>query len=239
MTLSEVVLRETHDEFLLNMTRRFSSLRIFIWCNQENDVVEVNARNAEDYSIAMEEIRQNWYSEILEESSDNHLCYLSVHRCSCMSEDTMVRHIGTLDLLHVFPSVLEKGWAHHRIIAFNHIDLNKLFLRLEKAGWRFDVLRKTTLSGFIATGSTLQADVLFSHLTEKQIDALLTAYNHGYYLLPRKAHVKEIASRSHVPTTTFHEHLKKAENKIVSALIPYVHLFKQASSEKRKGLKLK
>ena len=238
MTLFEVALKATRDVPFLNMTRRFPSLKMFIWCNTEHDVIEVIVENVEDYPLVIEEMRKCQILGIVEESSDNQRFYLIVHRCCCMLEDTMARHIGTLDLLHVFPTILEKGWEYHRIIAFRHEDLEELLRRLEKWGWVFKILRKVPFDGFIASSLTLTADALFSALTEKQIDALLTAYRNGYYRLPRRADVQTIAAKERVPRTTFQEHLKKAENKLVAALVPYMQLFNHAPIEKRQSLKI-
>ena len=69
-----------------------------------------------------------------------------------------------------------------------------------------------------------------SGLTEKQVDALLTAHRYGYYYLPRRADVQTIADRIQVPRTTFQEHLKKAENKLIAAFIPYVQMFKYSTT---------
>ncbi len=49
--------------------------------------------------------------------------------------------------------------------------------RLEAKGFVFDVVRKVPFDGFIASSLTLTADALLSNLTEKQTDALLTAYS--------------------------------------------------------------
>ncbi|MDH5754557.1 MAG: helix-turn-helix domain-containing protein [Candidatus Bathyarchaeota archaeon] len=238
MTLFEVVLKATRDVPLLNLTRRFPSLKMFIWCNREHDVIEVVVEDAEEYPLIIEEMRKCQILGIIEESSDGHRFYLIVHKCYCMLEDTIVRHIGTLDLLHVFPTILKNGWEYHRIIAFRHEDLEELFQRLEKWGWMFKILRKAPFDGFIASSLTLTADALFSDLTEKQIDALLTAHRHGYYKLPREADVQAIAAKKRVPRTTFQEHLKKAENKMVLALIPYVELYNHAPAAKKESLKM-
>jgi len=155
-----------------------------------------------------------------------------------MKGDTMARHIGTLDLLHIFPVILEKGWQYHRIIAFRHEDFEELLHRLEKAGWISKILRKVRFNGFIASSLTLTADALFSALTEKQINALLTAHKNGYYMLPRKADVQTIAAKEQVPRTTFQEHLKKGENKLLAALVPYIQLYNHAPTEKRKSLQI-
>jgi len=211
---------------------------MFIWCNKDHDVVEVIVKNEEDYPLVMEQMRKCEVLGIVEESSDDQKFYLLVHKCHCMKEDTMARHIGTLDLLHVFPVILEKGWQYHRVIAFRHEDFEELLHRLEKSGWILKILRKVPFDGFIASSLTLTADALFSGLTGKQIDALLTAHRNGYYMLPRRADVQTIAAKERVPRTTYQEHLKKAENKLLAALVPYIQLYNHAPTEKRKSLQV-
>ncbi|MCW3977416.1 MAG: helix-turn-helix domain-containing protein [Candidatus Bathyarchaeota archaeon] len=238
MTLFEVVLRVSSNDGFVNLSRRFPSAKIFIWCNRENDVVEVIVRDPEEYPLVMEEMRA-WGCEIVEDSLSDRRLYLVVQECHCMNQDTIVRHIGKLDILNIFPNFIENGWSYHRLIVFRHADLEELLRRLEKWGWFYKILRKVPFDGFIASSLTLTADALFSELTEKQIDALLTAYRHGYYNLPRDADVQTIALKEKVPRTTFQEHLKKAENKVVRGLVPYMELFNHASPERRRSLKVK
>lgn len=239
MTLFEVVLKVTFNAFFTDLTRRFPSAKIFIWCNKENDVIEVIVKNPEDYPLIMKEIHEHDVFGVLEESQDGRSFYLIVHECHCMMQNTIVRHIGELDVLNIFPNFIENGWVYHRLIVFRHEDLEELLRRFENWGWVYTILRKVPFDGFIASSLTLTADALFSNLTEKQIDAMLTAYKHGYYSLPRDADIQTIAAKEKVSRTTFQEHLKKGENKIVTALVPYIQLFSRASPEKRRSLSIK
>jgi len=239
MTLYEVALKVTFDAFLVNLSRRFPSATISIWCNRQNDVMEVVVRNHEEYALIVEELRARPILGILEESSINNRIYLTIRECHCMKEDTIVRHIGELDLLNIFPNIIENGWVYHRLIAFRHEHFEEFLRRLENWGWNYKILRKASFDGFIASSMTLTADALFSELTERQIDAMLTAHRHGYYSLPRSSDVQTIAIKEKVPRTTFQEHLKKAENKIVGALVPYVQLYRRAPQERRKYLSVK
>ena len=238
MTLFEAVLKATRDSYLLNMTRKFPSLKLFIWCNKEHDVIEAIVSDPEDYPLVIEDMRRADFAGNVEESTDNYSFYMIIHDCHCMLEDTMIRHIGKLNLLHVWPTAVRKGWEYHRIIAFRHEDLEELLGRLDNWGWILKILRKGPFDGFIASSMTITADALFSNLTEKQIDALLTAHRHGYYNLPRRMDVQTIASKRQVPRTTFQEHLKKAENKIVAALVPYVQLYNHAPTTKRERIEM-
>jgi predicted DNA binding protein len=214
MTPSEVVLKVTFDSFLINLSRRFPSARIFIWCNRENNVIEVIVKNLEDYPQVMEEIRTRNLLDVVAESYDNHRLSLIIRKSHCTMENTIVKHTGSLDLLNIFPNSVENAWGYHRLIVFRHEDLEELLRRIEKCGWIYKVLRKVPFDGFIASSLTLTADALFSDLTERQMDALLTAHRHGHYVPPRRADVQAIAAEERVPRKTFQEHLKKTENKL-------------------------
>ncbi|MFQ6065087.1 MAG: helix-turn-helix domain-containing protein [Candidatus Bathyarchaeia archaeon] len=196
-------------------------------------------RKSEEYPLVMDEIRTHSIMGVIEEVSDDRRFYLNVHECHCMKQDTIVRHIGELDILNIFPNMVENGWVYHRLIVFKHKDLEELLRRFENWGWTYKILRKVPFDGFIASSLTLTADALFSGLTERQMNAILTAYRHGYYNLPRDADVQTIATKEKVPRTTFQEHLKKAENKLVAALVPHIQLFNHASPARRRSLSVK
>jgi predicted DNA binding protein len=93
------------------------------------------------------------------------------------------------------------------------------------------IIRKVPFDGFVASSLSLTAGAIFSGLTEKQMNALVTAFTYGYYERPRRSDVQTIASKIHVPRTTFQEHLRKAEKKIVSALIPHIQLYRTHVAE--------
>jgi predicted DNA binding protein len=70
----------------------------------------------------------------------------------------------------------------------------------------------------------LPLDDLKNSLTEKQQQALSTAFNKGYYELPRKVFLEVLAKELNIHRRTFEEHLRKAEKKIMNALIPSLSL---------------
>lgn len=237
MTLTEIVLRVTHDCPFGNISRKFASLKMFVWCNREHEVIEVVLNNQKDYSAVVKELSK--IGAIVDESPQNRRVQLISRKCLCTLQNSVGRNIDALNLLHVLPTMYESGWEYYRMIAFRHEDFQELLQRLERMVFAVEVLRKVPFDGFIASSLTLTADALFSDLTEKQLDALLAAYDSGYYNLPRKADIKEISRKRKVPRTTFQEHLKKGENKLISSLVPYMQLFKQAAPERREGLRMK
>jgi hypothetical protein len=236
MPLFEVVFKVTHDCPFGNISRKFPSLKMFEWCNREHEVLEVIVEDHEEYAAVIAELSK--LRGIIGKSSDRDKVHLVMKTCYCSVENSVTRNIDACNLLHVAPVIYEQGWEYFRVIAFKHEDLEELLQRLDEKGFEFEILRKVPFDGFIASSLTLTADALFSDLTAKQIGALLTAYKNGYYRLPRKADVTEIAFKERVPRTTFQEHLKKAENKLVAALVPYIQLFNHAPIEKRQSLKI-
>ncbi len=237
MTLFEIVFRITHDCPFANISRKYPSLEMCSWCNGEHDVYELHVENGEEYDAIVKEISK--LGELVEESSDQQKAHLIIETCSCTRENSVGKNLQDFDLLHVSPIVYSKGWEYYRIIVFRHEDLKKFLERMEERGFVYEIVRKIPFDGFIASSLTLTADALFSELTDKQMDALLTAHNCGYYLFPRKNDVQSIAAKKRVPRTTFQEHLKKAENKIVASLVPYIQLYRYAPVEKRESLKIR
>jgi predicted DNA binding protein len=236
MTLFEVVFKISHECPFGNISRKHPSLKMFSWCNGEHDVYEIIVEKLDEYHEVVEEIAK--LGGVVEESSDQHKVHLVTHTCNCNRENSIGKNIDDFDLLHVSPVVYSQGWEYYRIIAFKHEDIEKLCRRLESKGALYEIVRKVPFDGFIASSLTLTADALFSDLTDKQMDALLSAFNNGYYRFPRKSDIQTIAAKKRVPRTTFQEHLKKAENKIVASLVPYVQLYSRASTGKRESLKI-
>ncbi|HUW47475.1 MAG TPA: helix-turn-helix domain-containing protein [Patescibacteria group bacterium] len=231
MTLFEVAFKVSHDCPFCNISKKYPRLKMFNWCNREHDVIEIVVDRPDEYSPVIDEMSR--IQGIIDKSSDLHNAHFFIKKCFCKAEDSVTRILDEFDLLQISPIVYRHGWEYYRVIAFKHKDLKGLMQRFEEKGLKFEILRKVDFDGFIASSLTLTADALFSDLTEKQMDALLTAYSNGYYSLPRKANVQDIAHKKRVSRTTYQEHLKKAENKLVASLVPYVQLFRRVAPEKR------
>lgn len=58
-----------------------------------------------------------------------------------------------------------------------------------------------------------------SLLTEKQQKVLITAYNMGYYDIPKKTSTDKIAEKLHIKGPTVVRHREKAEKRLLSALL--------------------
>jgi predicted DNA binding protein len=232
MTLFDIKFRLSFNDDYSMLTRKFASLKVFFWCNNVYDLFEFFVDDPRDYQAIKEELADS--NNLIEEASDENRFRLVIKNCSCYSNDNSVDNIvGDLNVLLLSPVIIENGWEEHHAIVFDHKDFEELMDRFEERGHVVKVVRKVHFGGTISSLSPLTSSALFSALTEKQADALLTAYDSGYYRLPRKADVKAIAARNKVPRTTFQDHLRKAECKVISTLIPQIKHFSQTVFRKR------
>ena len=198
-------------------------MRMFFWCNEEHDFIEVTEISREDRASLARELSQ--LQDILEQSSDRDKLQYIVKKCHCKQQPGATEYMDAYDLLQIPPIVYSEGWEYYRVIAFRHDHIDALLHDFDTHHFQYEIVRKQPFRGFVSSSMTLTADALFADLTKKQIGAVLTAYANGYYQFPRKANVKLIAAKGRVPRTTFQEHLHKAEGKLVASLFPYLELY--------------
>ncbi len=236
MSLFEVVFRAKYDHPFGKITRENPSLRMYQWCNDKHDIIELVLQKQQDYETIREDFAQA--VEVVDEIHNGANVHVITRMCACGGPGTVTNYLDGPDILTIPPIVYENGWEHFRLIVFRHDAIKKLLNQLHEADFEVEIIRKAPFDGYIASSLTLTTDALFSGLTAKQMDALLTAYAYGYFRFPRGSDLQTIASKVKTGRTTFLEHLKKAENKIVTALIPYIQLFRQIPQERKDALSL-
>ena len=67
--------------------------------------------------------------------------------------------------------------------------------------------------------SDIYSQAIMPHLTPSQESAIKLATAHGYYQYPRKTELERLAIESKIALSTFREHLRKAEKKIMEDLL--------------------
>ncbi len=214
-------MRVRHESPLLDLTEKHTSMRVYNWCNRINEITEVEVDNPSEYEEVRLELGR--LTKIIGESTGGGI-HIIESTCFCTKKNSIGVNVEDLPILIVQPEVMRGGWDYYRLVLFRHEDFAEVISRLDAQGFEVEVLRKAEIRGSLA-GCILEADSIFSTLTGKQMDALMRAYTHGYYKLPRGADIQEIAKVERVKRTTFQEHLKKGENKIIERIIPYMRLY--------------
>jgi hypothetical protein len=127
--------------------------------------------------------------------------------------------------LDIPPETYHGGWEEYRVIGFRESDYKKMFQELSQLG-PVQILKKRVLpEKSLRDTFAISMSSVFSELTDKQVNSIVAALEYGYYQIPKKATAEEITLKHHTPRTTFEEHLRKAESKILRSIAPYVRMY--------------
>ena len=221
MSAIEVQVKARIGNEIDELTGKYPSLKIWTWCNFQNDIHEIASDNPEELQAALDEFKG--FYNILEETEISNSVRLITQKCICSKETTLHDNIQELEILNLMPVYSEGGENIYRFIVFKHEAFTELLNRGEERGFDLEVLEMMPFNGMVSD-NLIPLNSMIANLTEKQIEAVIAAYNNGYYQTPRSVKVQNIADRVNVPRTTLQEHLNKAENKLISALVPQIIL---------------
>jgi len=111
--------------------------------------------------------------------------------------------------------VASDGWEYWEVACLDRKELNKIIKAARKYyhGKLFS-LKEEKLKSVTSLELT-------PNLTDKQFEAITSAYKKGYYNYPRKLTIPELAKLTKRSYSTFQEHLRKAENKLIDYFLKY------------------
>ncbi len=230
MVYFKVAFKVRHECPYSTFSEEFPQVTISHWCNWSMDVVEILSDNLAEENI-QDGIRRMFTklgSQVIRSSNGGDKLQVILQHCSCdMLPPPTLPLIEEYECLDLQPRVYSKGWEYYQVLSFSGSDIKRLIEALsEKAAVR--VISKSMISEDAVHDSLLvSASSLIGNLTRKQVWAITSAFENGYYDHPRRANAEEIAIRNGVPRTSFVDHLRKAESKIIGSVFPYLKMIPQ------------
>jgi predicted DNA binding protein len=230
LTMFEITFKLKHDCPYTELSRRLPELNFAHWCNNQKDVLEVSCEDKdlatfEDLQKNIKALEQALSVKIVRRASGSNSAQLVTTSCNCWKIGRSVTpHIEKNNCLAIKPTFYKGGWEWYRILAFRQKDLKILFQELE-AFTEFEVLsRRKIINSSVKEAFVISTSSIVGGLTYKQAFALLTAMTRGYYEIPKRTSTEDIANSLHLPRTTYEEHLRKAESKVMKAVAPFLEL---------------
>jgi predicted DNA binding protein len=225
--LFEVRFRLEHDCPYTRFTKANPEVEVQHWCSRESDVLEfVHPRlDPSEMQVRLGRLEKELGARFVRRLTINRGRSLIVQKHSYASmKENVNAVIEEHNCMEVQPTVYKDGYEWYKVLAFNHSDLIRLFGAL--SNWaEVEVVSKDRLSERSARDTaTVSMRSLLGGLTEKQLGALLVALSTGYYDSPRRTRTVDISAKMGVPRTTYEAHLRKAEGKVLRALLPYIEL---------------
>ncbi|AKA49387.1 hypothetical protein IX51_10075 [uncultured archaeon] len=228
MSTWEVSFRVKHDYPFIRMSEKHPGTKISMWCVWNREMIHVPVNHEDAISEIDGYVRQ--IGRAIENYKPTKDGFVVTLTCSCDLNPNTWDFTEKNNCVDVFPSVFLDGWGYYRVISFNEDDVKNLFKELSSLG-QVELVSKRLL-GIDALPSTVWADSFFSRMTDRQMESLVRAYDHGYYTSPRGVTTDSIATSIGISRSTYEEHLRKAENRIMESIIPYLKLFR-AGAQKR------
>jgi predicted DNA binding protein len=223
MSICEANLDVLMDSHFCDITNRYPDSKVMVWCNASTHMYELHSGREEDLD------RLEGESNFLRDGSlifkRSRMMRLLSSECDCgpVNISTILQDENCW---YVQPLIFEGGKAHYRVICQDREGIRRAVDRMENMGYGVDLI---SLKDFnfvsFATEVFLSSSSIFSGVTEKQLAALTEAFSLGYFDEPKRVDMDYLAGRAGISRSTYSEHLRKAESRIISNLAP---LFKMA-----------
>lgn len=225
----ELFLRFQHDCPYNDLSRKYPGSRISLWCNSSADILEVEADSLESFDGLQKDLAslsKDQGTRILSRTIQQGKLQLVAKTCACDQIPTKVDPVfEKYNFMQVPPEVMTDGWEHYRLIGFDEHDLGGMLRRLDQIGKAEVLYKKSIPEGVTDDSFLISLSSLFGQLTEKQLKALVAAVEGGYYEIPKRVTTEELARQRRQPRTTFEEHIRKAESKVVHAMAPFMMMY--------------
>jgi predicted DNA binding protein len=227
MSLYEASIRVKHECPYRAISERYPDLTIREWPLSDCQVLEITSETTPTDQL-LDDIEQ--IGTVLHESADDDGYHVVTQSCLCSLEASIIGRFEDHNCLYQSPTIYRQGWEHYTVIAFDEADIRELLGSL-RSDREIELLSKTSISEKQIPHSMLApVDQLFDDLTDRQLAALQLALETGYYEQPRQTSLRALADQTAVARSTFEEHLRKAENKLLTNAGQFLRLVTATST---------
>lgn len=227
MPAEELAFKVAYEGPLTEFTGRNPNAVVSLWCDWRREVVEV-AGAPESEVVALRDLL-GAKSSFVEHYVVGERTHVLVMDCINLPHDFVNEAVDASHCINVPPTRFEGRWEHYNVVSFREDRSRKLFSSLRENGREVELLSKRALHVQpLLNTKSVAIPALVGDLTDRQVEALLLAARHGLYNSPRSTTASAIADAVGLSRSTFEEHLRKAENKLMLKLVPYLELSQRA-----------
>jgi len=227
MSLYETSIRVRHECPYREISERHPDLTIREWPLSDCQVLEITSETTPTDEL-LDDISQ--LGTVLHESKDDDGYHVVTQSCLCSLEQSIIDRFEAHNCLYQSPTIYRQGWEHYTVVAFDEADIRELLGDL-RSDREIELLSKTSISETQIPHSMLApANQLFENITDRQLAALQLALESGYYEQPRNTSLRDLADQTSVARSTYEEHLRKAENKLLTNAGQFLRLVTATST---------
>ncbi|MEM0117723.1 MAG: helix-turn-helix domain-containing protein [Conexivisphaerales archaeon] len=216
--------RLEHDMPFSDLSKKIPEAYISRWCNLQVDVLEIQADSIEKVEAYVKDSLTNLSATPIHIARFDNAMEVVV-KCKCAMENSSIAIAEASGCIPVMPVTYREGYEYLKVVSFDRKHVQDLIDNLMNVA-KVKVEDMGSLAGHSARSAmTVSLDNIFGSLTLKQLSAVVQALERGYYNLPkRNVSIEEMARTAGLSTSTFEEHLRKAETKLMLAMRPYARI---------------
>lgn len=211
---------------------KFAELSKFIqdkeisyWCNGKSDVLIIeDFWNLSKLKVYLDS--QFSQVELISDTSTSNPLILKLCECIYQPVDQIIEKYEHIEI----PPIRFKAGTEIRRSAFSSSHVNKFIEELK----RHPAIERVSLKKLAPIHFNqalyplfLSLEDIITELTSRQLQSLLLAFKKGYYEIPRKIIMEDLARNLDIKRKTYEEHLRKGENTIMKYIIPIFQLMQK------------
>lgn len=159
---------------------------------------------------------------VLFEEADRSAALLRFPTCACCRRGRVIPTIEADGYLYLPPSRYTRRGEEYQFLTMSARADPRAVRRLPAEVNVLQIGTSPMTSLGFEQGFLVPVGTLFRGLTPRQRQAIVTAVVRGYYRIPRPVTTSELARTLEVSRPAFESLLRKAENRIVAGLFPYL-----------------
>ncbi|MFX0085039.1 MAG: helix-turn-helix domain-containing protein [Candidatus Hodarchaeota archaeon] len=217
--LLEIQYQNEISNSFANFSLLHPRVEIQLWCNSQNDIIELKGET-QDLEVAIANLEKD-LGEVIKIYPDRNHIQLVFKLCKC-TKFPLDKVLSKYDCLELPPTKYFSGREILNLIVTPE-DAGSILddIRVDEPDAQINVLRLAPLKSTTDPYPFyLPLEELRKNFTKKQQEALSIAYKKGYYDIPRAMFLENLAKEMNIKRRTYEEHLRKAEKKIMSFLVP-------------------
>jgi len=194
-----------------------NNTQIELWCNNHCDLLHIAGDQ-------QEKVIEHVSSEVgVRERIENDGGQTVITE-ACLKkygDDYIEAHLAANDCLLLPPLRYEYGAKVVRVLALDPANLSRLYKDIS-AEYEVTVESKKELTTVRSETPVLSASTFLPSLSDRQRDVFLTAFEQGYYQIPRETTTSEIADTVSIGRRTVEHHLRRAEEELAKSFVEYL-----------------
>ena len=213
MAVVDARVRVHHPCPYCDLSVKFPRTLFLLWCDNRRDTFLVSSPEASEAARAVAAMRRTLHARLLLSDGPNALLEVPDFEWSSPPSVTGLARRGRVWVLP--PVVYAEGRETYRFVASDRGRLNRLIRRIRALG-EVEILSLTDRSGLGTVRDYPTATVhFFEGLSARQTRSLVAAHDAGLLEIPARASWAEVAHREGLSRSTFGEHLRKGQLRLL------------------------